>query len=439
MSLLNWGAGLSAMGSAIADYSGKVGLSEMKAEQDRALATLTDQLATTREHTGRVEAGDIASTAADKREKFETKLVGVKGAQDIATAKAANESPMTADQAATIGVQKDTLAETTRHNQFEEKKPIASGYSSAWMVPDKNEPTGYKVVSAVGSSAPITIDKNSDNLSEQTGLSTGAINYATGQLKGRTSQQQIAQYNKEINDWAIGNHIDVSTLIPQATATSKTLETNILRNNQANILEHEIDGSIKNSTVIADAMGQGKLRAADLANVWLGKQFNDPTTIQAADQLVRLRDELAGYNAIAGGHLTDHGYPAPTPEDRHAAEATISSGINSGGLKALGESVAMSASKNRAVLQDSIDNAQKQFHALFGAEYHPPKRDEVNPAGSTAAAPAAAVPTAAAPGAPPTVPVGGIPKFSNPEDPAFQALPAGSKFMGPDGTVRIKK
>lgn len=74
MSLINIGAGLSAMGSAVADYAGTAGLAAQKAELEKQTLTLADQLTTTREHVGRVEAAGIATTAATQREGFETGL-----------------------------------------------------------------------------------------------------------------------------------------------------------------------------------------------------------------------------------------------------------------------------------------------------------------------------------------------------------------------------
>jgi hypothetical protein len=119
-------------------------------------------------------------------------------------------------------------------------------------------------------------------------------------------------------------------------------------------------------------MGQGRLSFVNGIAMWGGKQTNSDAAIQAADQLARLRDEVAGYNAVAGGHLSQNGTPEPTPKNYQDAEKTIADGINGGGLQALQKSIAMSAVKNRNVLEDSIHSANEQLFSLFGAKYHRP-------------------------------------------------------------------
>jgi hypothetical protein len=62
-SLMN---GLSAMGASIASFAGTAGLEQQKATLANQQAILADQLATTRESAGRVQAGQIADVAATK-------------------------------------------------------------------------------------------------------------------------------------------------------------------------------------------------------------------------------------------------------------------------------------------------------------------------------------------------------------------------------------
>lgn len=61
MSLMN---GLSAMGAGIAQFAGTAGIEAQRAQLAQQTAVLADQLATTRESAGRVQAGDIAAKAA---------------------------------------------------------------------------------------------------------------------------------------------------------------------------------------------------------------------------------------------------------------------------------------------------------------------------------------------------------------------------------------
>lgn len=395
MSLINFGAGLSAAGSAVATFAGNAGMAEQKAALEKQQMTLADQLTTAREttlaHVQGAEARDTATTTAEAQ-----------GGQARKTDQFANELPMTAAQKATADVAAGTLAETKEHNRAEENKPISGGFTGSFLV--RNKTTGeWEPKNITGANTPITVDKESNNLSAQTGLSAQAIGMMTGQTKGqRTSPQQNAVLQKEITDWGVKNNINTSTMLPQVEAAFHVLTNNIQRNNQGIILEKEIDGSIDNAKALADDIGQGRIKMANVVNLWAGKEVNDPKATQVADQLGRLREELAGYNAVASGHLMQNGTPAPTPENFHQAEATITNGINSGSLEALRQSIALSAAKNRNVLESTIDDANRSYYKLFGAEYHAPKRGESDggdqPAPGNAAPAAAPAPKAVAPG-----------------------------------------
>lgn len=387
MSLMN---GLSQMGGAISDYASKVGIEQQKSDLEMQQIQLQNTLAGQRESAGRQETGAINATAA---------TVQAQRVRDQTSFE--NQLPMTAAQTATNKVQQQEADART----IDANKPISGGYTGSFLV--RGDDGQWKVQSAATGSAPITIDPNSNNLSSQTGLSDQALKLATGQMKGqRLSAQQSMMLEKEITDWGIKNNANTSTLVPQAEAAFHILQNNIQRNNQGTILEKEISGSIENAAQLADDIGQGRIKMADVLNVWAGKQTNDPQTIQAADQLGRLRSELAGYNAVAGGHLMQNGTPEPTPGDFREAETIISNGINAGGLKALSDSIHMSAVKNRNVLEGSIDDANKSYYSLFGAEYHPPNRaaDQLGGGAKSANQPSNA--TVKTPPLPPSVPSG---------------------------------
>jgi hypothetical protein len=212
---------------------------------------------------------------------------------------------------------------------------------------------------------PTTIDPESRNLTAQTGLSSGAIDYMMGRQTTKAAPV-IKAYNKEITNWGIKNNIDTSTLKYQAPAIGKVLDQNIIRNNQANILENEISGSVENLAPLLDAAHRGNLAVLNKAGKFVATNFNDQTSIQASDQLNRLTSELAGYNAAAGGHLGENGTPQPTAGDFEEARNLINSGLNAGGANAIAQSVAKSAAKNRVVLANAIDDAQKQQWTMLG-------------------------------------------------------------------------
>ncbi len=78
--------GLSAMGAGIASFAGSAGLEQQKADLARQGVILANQLATEREHTGRVEAGEIAATAAQKEFGYKQELQAPVLATQVQTA-----------------------------------------------------------------------------------------------------------------------------------------------------------------------------------------------------------------------------------------------------------------------------------------------------------------------------------------------------------------
>lgn len=66
-SLMN---GISSVGQGVASFAGAAGLEAQKSELAKQSLVLADQLATTRESAGRVQAGDIAAAAAGKLQTF---------------------------------------------------------------------------------------------------------------------------------------------------------------------------------------------------------------------------------------------------------------------------------------------------------------------------------------------------------------------------------
>ena len=216
-----------------------------------------------------------------------------------------------------------------------------------------------------GPATDIPIDPTSSNLSAQTGLSSGALDYMFGRSTTKAAPV-IKAYNKEITDWGIKNNVDTSTLRYQAPAIGKVLDQNIVRNNQANILEQEVRTSVENLSPILDSLHRGQLAVANKGGQWVARQMNDQNSLKAADQLNRLTNEIASYNAAAGGHFNVSGAVEPTPKDYEAAASIINSGLNKGGSQAVAQSVSMSAAKNRVVLAKAIDDAKKQQWEMLG-------------------------------------------------------------------------
>lgn len=236
----------------------------------------------------------------------------------------------------------------------------------------------------LGGGTPSPIDPASGSLQGQTGLSQAAINFlTTGQApRGQAAYMSI---NNEIDNWAKKNGVNTATLKAQAKGYNDILTNNLQRNNQGKILENEIQGTIQNLAPMSDAINNGTLKIGNVISLWAGKEVNDPAVLQYKDQLLRLQQELAGYNAVAGGKLTEQGTARVDEGDMREAASVLSNGINSGGLKGLGDSIAKSTGKNRAVLGTAIDDANQNMWGLFGVGKNYKRQNDVAPQGATPA------------------------------------------------------
>lgn len=247
------------------------------------------------------------------------------------------------------------------------------------------------VIQAGPPEAPITVDPTSKSLNGVTGLSQLAIDRLTGAPNQPRSAAVVRAVDKEISDYSVRNNVNLSTLRSKAAGIQNTLTNNVERNNQANILEQELAASIDTVTPYLNKVNINNLNKANILSVWAGKQVNDPNAQVVADQLARARDELAGYNAVAGGHLTVQGRPDPTPKNYQDAEKTLLDGITAGGAAALAKSVSLSAQKNRQILNKSIQQADYQLWDALGKGeeykknfgYDPEKNVNKNVSGQT--------------------------------------------------------
>lgn len=372
MSLLNWGGGLSAAGSAVAGFAEKAGVAEQKAALERQQLTLADQLATTRE-----------TALESQRQQGQKDLVPIQGAEArqtaVATATAQGDETRKTDQYKTTlpmsAVEKATTDAAAKHaeaSMLDAKKPTPAGFGQGWLVPSKDDPSGYKVISISGANDLGPPDPTSDNLGKQTGLSEMAIHAATGDLSGRAS----IPYLNELGNWAAKNNKNIDTIKSQAKAVNEVLKSSSERNALGVIQEREIQGSIETIAPILEDMNAGKINKANVIKILYGQNVNDPTAMKAVDQITRLREELAGYNAIANAKITN-GHPNPEVNEIKAANDVIANGINSGSIKAFGQSIAASAEKNREILLKTREDANEQLFSLFGGKYH--RQDAATP------------------------------------------------------------
>jgi len=215
----------------------------------------------------------------------------------------------------------------------------------------------------------IISDPNSTSILAQTGLSAPAFAYAT-QGTGALSRMTAKDRQAYINEW--GNYqkkngIDGATFLAQYQAMSKTVGANLLRNNQASVAEAELSATLDNLTSAADDASFGKLRWANVAKLFAGKEVNDPTTIKYGFHLEQLRNEFALYNAALSGQLNENGQVKDiTAKDYERADAIIKDGISSGGLEGFRSALEASTGKMQTVLNQSVDAQNKQVWKLFG-------------------------------------------------------------------------
>ena len=210
-------------------------------------------------------------------------------------------------------------------------------------------------------------DPESKSILAQTGLTMPAFLAITGQASKlpRDAATRTRAF-KQAEDFANKRGVDVSTLASQYDAYNKTLQANVMRNNQTNILEQEIDGTVSVLQPLADQAGMGKLRIGNVAKLFAGKEVNDPDVQQYRQQLLMLQSELAGINAAARGNIDQAGNVKTDQSDMEDAGRVILNGLNRRGAGGLAQAIRSTTSKNRAVLENNIDASRKAIWDLFG-------------------------------------------------------------------------
>lgn len=213
----------------------------------------------------------------------------------------------------------------------------------------------------VETSPMAVIDKNSQSILSQTGLSIPAFNFITqgsGALTRMDAKQRL-QYMNEAQKWATNNDIDLSTFQSQFKAYNEVLQNNIERANQTKIFGGEITGTVDQ---FIDDIGDefGNLKVSNIAKLWKGQQVNDPLVQKYAFDLQTLKNDLAGYYAASRGAKT------PTESDIRDAENVIKTGISKRSAQAFKEAITDNEEKVTGVVNNAVDNARKSVWELFG-------------------------------------------------------------------------
>lgn len=232
----------------------------------------------------------------------------------------------------------------------------------------------------------IVSDPLSGDILSQTGLSIPSFAYLTqgvGALT-RMSATQRLQYMKEAENFAKQKGIDISTFQSQYKGLSKTVEANVLRNNQAAVSESELEATISNIRNAAEEAGLSDLKGLNAAKIFLGQQLNKPEQATYKFHLEQIRNEFAMYNAAISGQIDANGNIRQINDsDYRKAEEMIQNGFAAGSIDGFETALKASMSKMGTVLQSSIDAQNKQVWKLFGVGQNYKNKNSAYTPGST--------------------------------------------------------
>lgn len=211
-------------------------------------------------------------------------------------------------------------------------------------------------------------DPSAREILGQTGLTFPAFMLLTGTGSQLARDKATrTQATMVADQFAKQRGVDVSTFKSQYEANNQILQNNMKRYNQSKIMENEVLGTVQNLGPVANQALLGNVTAANLADLWAGKQVNNPVIQEYAVYLDQLRNELAGYfGALAGRGTGSSGSNRLTDRDFEEAQTLIQSGISNRGLGALQNAIIGSTAKMNRVLERSINDAQKNVWGLFG-------------------------------------------------------------------------
>lgn len=218
--------------------------------------------------------------------------------------------------------------------------------------------------------APVPLgapDATAPNITGQTGLSMDGFNYLIGNMSamGRDKVTR-ARAAREAGEFAARSGTDVSTIKSRYTALNNVLQNNLQRANQMDILNQEVQGTVDNLAPVADKLSPSNIRWTREGVEFVGGLQNDPNVQQYATYLNQLRADLAGFNAVSGGKMTENGNARTDESDFRAAEKTIGSGLSSGGARGLAQAIQETGIKNRAIVDKAIEDTNRSVWQLFG-------------------------------------------------------------------------
>jgi len=252
-------------------------------------------------------------------------------------------------------------------------------------------------------------DDLATGITGQTGLPLQAFAVLTGNAGSlpRDARTRSAAFSVA-NQFLQKRGVDAAGFASRYKANTDTLQKNIARVNQVEIMQDELVGTIENLTPIADAVRLGKLRVGNALAIAAGKEIDSPQASEYGFQLQQLRTELAGYNAALQGRSGNNIFV----QDQLEADRLIKDGLSTGGISGIKKALQDSTAKMKPVLDKNVDKAQKRIWELFGVgDKYKNKYDD---------APVANV----------------IPTISSAD--GYAALKSGTIYKDPQGNTRTK-
>jgi len=263
-----------------------------------------------------------------------------------------------------------------KENAMDVSKAYSTAYASA-----SGKAAAEAVTTPDSANLPV-LDSTSESILGQTGLSAGAYAYATQGTTAlaRMSEKSRTKYMEEWRQYQIDHGINGATFRAQYEALNKTVQANVMRNNQAKVAEQELDATIGNIESAATDADLKNTRLANVVKLFAGQEFNDPALEKYAFHLTQLRNELAMYNAAVAGQIDANGNirEIAKSEMDNIAATTIKSGIAKGGLQGFKDALTASREKMGVVLKQSIEAQDKQVWDLFGVSKPVNAKEVVN-------------------------------------------------------------
>lgn len=213
--------------------------------------------------------------------------------------------------------------------------------------------------SSVANDQPI--DPTSHSILAQTGLSVPAFNFLTQGTTAltRMTAAQRQQYMNEAQKFLNTNGVDISTFQSRYKAYNDVLQKNIERANNTQIFGQEVSGTVDQ---FVQDVGKdfGNLKVKNVAKLFAGGQFNDPTVQKYAFNLQTMQNDLAGYYAAS------RGASSPSDADMRDAAKVITNGLNAKSATAFKDSINTNEGKVTGVVNRAADTANKAVWDLFG-------------------------------------------------------------------------